>query len=213
MVIHLLRPKQVLTREYNLQIEIMDLFQAYSIGEEMVVRLYPYCQKLDIVGSCRRGKAEPKDIEITCVPNVKIIKDVFGDPMKEVRTKEFISAVGMLGRVIKGSVEDGKHIQIDLPQGIKLNLFMPESSDYFRHVAIRTGPDYFSKNVLAAGWRRIGWVGSDLGLRKKKDCIEKKKYEWKCMNKNGERPPVWQSEQEFFEWIKVEWIKPSLRMF
>ena len=92
-----------------------------------------------------------------------------------------------------------------------LDLFMPESRDYYRQYAIRTGSADYSFKVLAAGWRRKGWCGTPDGLRRVRDCKEVKKSVWKCINPQAELPPVWQSEHEFFDWIGVRWIKPSLR--
>lgn len=193
----------------------MEIQEALAIANEIVASLSPYCEIINIAGSCRRGSPIVKDIEIVCLPQTKIVKDVFGEERKRIRTKEFVSYVEALGKRIKGSIRDGKYVQIDLKQGILLDLFIPHSFDYYRQFAIRTGSANYSAKVIAVGWRRKGWCGSDVGLRKMSDCIEIKtpdgKSKWKCVNPQAELPPVWNSEEEFFNWINVKWIEPALR--
>lgn len=84
--------------------------------------------------------------------------------------QNFVELVKSLGRVIKGK-PDGRYMQIELPQRINLDLFMPEADDYFRQYAIRTGSAEYAAYTIAGGWRKIGWCGSDQGLRKTSDCI------------------------------------------
>lgn len=196
----------------------MELNKALSIAQEKVGLLAPHCDIIHIAGSCRRKKPEVKDIEIVCLPQNDIIwsqADMFSPPTsKKQRKGEFGMAVDGLGRHIKGNPY-GKYMQIELPEGINLDLFMPDSFDYYRQYAIRTGSADYAAKVIATGWRKIGWCGSDAGLRKIADCTEKKgtdgKSTWKCVNPDAERPPAWQSEEEFFAWINVKWINPILR--
>lgn len=194
----------------------MELQEALAIANEVVESLSPYCELIHIAGSCRRGQLEVKDIEIVCLPRRKIIYDVFGAELKRVRPKTFVTHVSTLGELEKGKTLDGKQNVIKLKQGIKLDLFMPDDFDYYRQFAIRTGSSDYAKRVIAVGWRRKGWCGSDVGLRKVKDCLEYKnskgKSTWVCVNPNAERPPVWRSEEEFFQWLGVKWIEPSLRV-
>ena len=190
----------------------MELQRALLIAEEIERNLSPYCEKINIAGSCRRGdRSLVKDIEIVCLPKAHLFKPLFGEDIVRGRSKQFIEIAKELGEVVKGSPLDGKYVHVNLKQGIMLDLFMPESRDYYRQYAIRTGSADYSFKVLAAGWRRKGWCGTPDGLRRVRDCKEVKKSVWKCINPQAELPPVWQSEHEFFDWIGVRWIKPSLR--
>ena len=191
----------------------MQLNKALSIANGIVESLSPHSEIINIAGSCRRGRVEVKDIEIIVLPKPKIIKDVFGEDMAVGRSKEFISTVQLLGEVLKGSPLEAKYMQVKLKEGINLDLFLPLSVDYYRQFALRTGSADYSKNVLAAGWRKIGWCGSDAGLRRTSDCIQRKPSGWKCVNPKAILPPAWKSEREFFDWIKVRWVEPSLRNY
>jgi hypothetical protein len=141
--------------------------------------------------------------------------NLFGELSEGIKqvSKGFIDIVNSLGKIVKGKA-DGKMMQIQL-QGIMLDLFIPDDFDYYRQYAIRTGSADYSFKVIANGWKNIGWCGSDKGLRKMSDCIGTKqpdgKIKWKCINKNAELPPVWKSEEEFFQWIKVPIVKPQFR--
>lgn len=189
----------------------MELKKALTIAEDIVAILAPYCQKIEIAGSCRRQKTNVKDIEIICLPKVHKYKNLFGEEIRGKRLPAFAEQAELLGQIEKGSLQNGKYVKMNLKEGISLDLFMPDEDDYYRMLAIRTGSEDYSHTVFARGWRMLGWVGSDMGLRRKEDCVEKAGKQWKCINTNGQRPPVWKSEQEFFEWIGVDWIEPAFR--
>ena len=54
----------------------------------------------------------------------------------------------------------------------------------------------------------------DGATNKLKDAAEKttSKLKWKCVKANAELPPVWQSEEQFFNWINVKMLHPSQRV-
>lgn len=143
---------------------------------------------------------------------------LFLDEM-ETRNRGFIKAISEVGKLEAGNAETGRYLKIR-PNNLDINLdlFIPNDNDYFRQFAIRTGSKDYANRVIAGGWLRLGWCGSDKGLRKIVDCINEKKSptdknQWKCVNSNAERPPVWQSEKDFFKWLNVEWIPPEARFF
>lgn len=193
----------------------------YNQAKELAInvgnRLLPFCTRLNIAGSIRRQKPDVKDIEIICLPRYidGAQESLFGDvTVEKVISKNFVEVVKALGKAIKGK-PDGRYMQIELPQRINLDLFMPEPNDYFRQYAIRTGSADYAARTIAAAWKRKGWCGSGQGLRLQSDCIEHKqadgKSKWVCVNPEAQAPPVWQSEQEFFEWLGVPYIMPKLR--
>ncbi|MCO5252579.1 MAG: hypothetical protein M9949_14320 [Candidatus Kapabacteria bacterium] len=192
--------------------------EALAIAESKVELLRPHCTKIDIAGSIRRLKLDVKDIEIVCLPQefkarLYIRNNLFEGGSV---TPNFADTIYSLGLPVKGQ-PNGKYMQIASHEGINLDLFMPDDFDYYRQFAIRTGSAEYAMKVIAAGWRKIGWCGSDKGLRKVSDCVEKKdkngKSSWRCVNLDAELPPVWESEQEFFAWLGVKWIEPQYRNY
>lgn len=192
--------------------------QARDLAIHIGNKLVPFCERLNIAGSIRRQKAEVKDIEIVCIPRSMdlIQSDLFGaKTVEKVISENYVGVVKSLGRIVKGK-PDGRYMQIELPQRVNLDLFMPHPDDYFRQYAIRTGSaDYVRRNITVA-WLKKGWCGSDKGLRKQTDCTHEAtpdgKGKWICHNPFGEWPPVWASEQEFFDWLGIPMIAPKMRI-
>ncbi len=190
--------------------------EAKKIADDLVGLLSPFCNEIFIAGSIRRKKETVGDIELVVIP--KQIEISEGDLFDVVITKmihpEFAEIVNGLGKIIRGK-HDGKYMQVELPSGINLDLFMPSDFDMYRQLGIRTGSADYSFKVIAHGWKRIGWCGSDVGLRKILDCEGTKtpdgKTKYKCINPNAELPPHWKSEKEFFDWIKVPYVEPEFR--
>lgn len=193
----------------------MILKQAKDIALAIYKQLEPHCLKIDIAGSVRREKPEVKDIEIVCQPRLIEIKDLFDNTSETKRSGTFILNVANLGQVLKGDIRTGRYVQILLPEQINLDLFIPMPAAYYLQFVVRTGSADYSHKVIANAWRKLGWVGTEDGLRLEKDCYKKDigggKNKWICVNEKPELPPVWQSEEELFEWLKVPFVHPSKR--
>lgn len=188
--------------------------QASKIAVDTCYKLQPYCKKLNIAGSVRRKVQIPGDIEIVCVAKERSVYDLFGNKTGAIKLASFIHTASRLGLIEKGSPM-GKYMRLKVEDGIFVDLFMPSEEDYYRQYAIRTGSASYAHKVIANAWTKLGWCGSDVGLRRMSDCIGTKtsdgKTIWKCINQNGLKPPVWKSEEEFFNWLKLEYQKPELR--
>lgn len=192
-----------------------ELQRASMIARNIQLMLMNCCSRAKLAGSIRREKPMVKDIELVVMPKFGVEKDLFENITGFVPSEEFIKLVNSLGTILKGK-PDGKYMQILLPEGIKLDLFISyDASDYWRQFAIRTGSADYAYKVIATGWKNNGWVGSDKGLRRKYDCVEIKQEnaasKWRCINPDGMRPPEWNSEEEFFQWLNVKWVEPRFR--
>lgn len=193
--------------------ERLKYIQAFSCAQRVFELLYPYCDRIHICGSVRRRAEFCGDIELCCQPKKNISTDLFGFD-HVTNNLNFKNVVAALGAVIKGNLE-GKYVQLKLQKHITFDLFMPTHEDYFRQFAIRTGSADYSHRILANAWRQLGWVGTANGLRKQKDCkkisLGNGRYKWQLLNHSGVRPPAWNSEEDFFDWIKIKWIPPNER--
>lgn len=200
----------------------MEYVKAKAIADGLMEKLAPHCEPgfCHIAGSIRRKKPDVGDVEIVC-----LAKKVASGQAALFETEEtqltysvspfFIRTVATLGTILQGSAI-GNSMKIMLPEGIKLDLFMPNDFDYYRMLAIRTGSAEYSHQVIAIGWRKQGWVGTENGLRLQSQCIQvnrddEQKKKWKCQWTHPTLPPVWKSEEEFFEWIKVPFVEPEKR--
>ena len=183
---------------------------AKNIADNLVASLGPFCEKIFIAGSIRRQKPLVKDIEIVCLPK-KIITapDLWGCGKYEI-TSGFRNAVRQASdKKVRGSI-DGRLTNILLKSGIALDLFLPQHDDFYRQYAIRTGSGDYSRYIITGAWRKNGWCGTSSGLRRTREC-ERDGTTWVCCTQNPELPPVWQSEEEFFDWLGVKYVNPSER--
>lgn len=203
---------------------------ALKLAETIKAQLSPYCDKIDIAGSIRRRSSLIGDIEIVCLPKqIQVHKtvwkkgfspDIFGEltvpsdiidyersGLVNKTAPEFMELVNSWEKV-KGE-PDGRYTQRMLPQGIKLDIFMPQAHDYYRIFAMRTGSPDFSL-MIAKSWVARGWRGTDDGLRLEIECVQKG-GKWYCEHAVPTLPPVWQSEHEFFAFIKLGWTLPERR--
>lgn len=195
----------------------MQLQEAKDIAVGLWERLNPHCDICKVAGSIRREKPEVKDIEIVCLPKMVMGKDLFGKDTVAVRSQEFDKIVSSLGEIVKGKF-GGKYMQVKLKEwDIVLDLFTPDDFDFYRQFAIRTGSADWTSRYIAGGWKKIGWCGSDVGLRLQSQCEGTKgpdgKTKWRFNVPKAQEllPPHWKSEREFFEWIKLPWVEPKNR--
>lgn len=175
----------------------MPLSRADAIAERFMRFLEPYCERMNIAGSVRRRCSEVGDIEI-----VVIAKDEF--------SLGVAFPFGYPGLTINGSrlkrfIYPEKQLQIEL-------YIVANVADWGRILAIRTGSSAFSHN-LAMQWNRLGWAGCEDGLRRKNECIHKgSTWRIKPEYKNCPTlPPPFNTEEEFFAFIGVQWIAPEKR--
>ncbi len=118
----------------------MELKRAKAIAEKLVEKLDPYCERIEIAGSIRRGEPEVGDIEIVAIPN------------------NFADA--LLPFLLPGAVflKDGsRYKQIALPRGnVILDLFLVRPPAQWGVIfTIRTGPADFSHWIVT----RRKWGG------------------------------------------------------
>lgn len=201
------------------EVEKIPYDRAKKLADRLVELLSPHCIKIDIAGSVRRKSFQVSDIEIVCLPK-KMTIDLFSSI--EIPIPEFWSVLSqfqketgkddLTGRYYKYLIPSGKKL---LPEGktlptIQLDLFIPQADDYYRQLAIRTGSSNYSASVIAQGWRKIGWTGTEDGLRREEE-VQRKGERWVCIHPNPTLPPVWESEEAFFQWLQVPYIQPIHR--
>lgn len=188
----------------------MELKLASAIAVAICYKLQPYCNKINIAGSIRRKKREVKDLEIVALPLTFPIHNIFNEIIDTQADPHFATLVNSLGVPVKGN-PNGRYMQIDLPEGIKLDLFLPQQHDYYRQYVIRTGSADYSAKVIAGAWKKMGWCGTKDGLRLQKECYKDSNDTWHCVSKTPTLPPVWESELAFLEWINLPYVEPWLR--
>ena len=155
----------------------MEYQKAKAIAEKYLNQLKPYCSRIEIAGSIRREKPEVKDIEIVAIIN-PLWENLFYRKVNE-------------WEKVKGE-PTGKYTQRILPEGIKLDLFMPNERNWGNIFLIRTGNWQFSKQIMNRILR--------MGLKQKDG------YLW-----NDEEMLDCPEEENIFNILKMDFINPRER--
>jgi len=175
----------------------ISLAKAQEVARRFLALIQPYIEKAETAGSVRRQCKEVGDIEIVCVEN-------------PLNTLDNIFTANYPGIVINGK----RLKRFKYPtSNVQIELYIAQPYDYGRILAIRTGSSSFSHIKLAITWNRLGWAGTEDGLRRKKEC-EKKGAKWvlKPEYKGKEtKPPVFNTEYDFFDFLGIPWIPPEQR--
>jgi DNA polymerase/3'-5' exonuclease PolX len=130
----------------------LPLSAALAIAERARAALAPYCHRVEIAGSVRRGRPFVGDLEIVAQP-LQEPSDLFGEAL--VAHHGFCAVVNGW-RAIKGQ-PTGKYTQRRLPEGITLDLFIADEENFGWLMALRTGSATFSHKVLATGMLKAGY--------------------------------------------------------
>ena len=153
---------------------------------ELWEQIKPHCLpgKCKIAGSIRRQCSTVKDIEVVCCPDGSSARNKIGMYLLD------------NAHIVKGKFT-GRYVQLSY-KGYPVDLFMPQSFDFYRILAIRTGSADFAKRIAWA-WHEKGYIGTSDGLQE--------------VSSRGHmlNPPSWDSEEQFFEWLGMEWVEPKNR--
>lgn len=143
------------------------LSEAQLISQGAVALLQPYCEKIEVVGSVRRGKPEGiHDIEVLCIPRFGPTEDSFEANQLDWRLRR-----GLPGFTEGEPSKDGRKAPFKERyyrlkfQGVKFDLFacLPPAQWGLLKL-IRTGPADFSHEFVTRLW--------DYGLKSKDGHIE-----------------------------------------
>ena len=156
--------------------------QALAIAEKVKALLEPHCIRIEIAGSIRRKKPQVKDIEIVVIPKQYDI-GLF---------ETGIATIVNQWKKVKGELPC-KYTQRMLPEGIKLDLFFAERTNWGLIYATRTGSAEYSHKVLAIGWSKRGYksIGGHLTYNSKQIAVLE--------------------EEDLFKRIEMAYVAPELR--
>lgn len=142
----------------------MEYKKAYEIAEAVLELLRPHCERCEIAGSLRRGKAEVKDIEIVAIPK----------PYEIGLLESGLAEVVNCWPKIKGPLKYGvcKNTQRLLPENIVLDIWFADRKNWGLIYALRTGNVDFNKMVLIPSLKRKGYISQDGYLRKGNEIVD-----------------------------------------
>lgn len=151
----------------------MNYEYALGIANDVINRMKPHCERVEVAGSVRRKKQlNIKDIEIVAIPKPYDI-DLF--------------ASGIALVIPKWKKEKGelpcKYTQRVHETGTKLDIFFADELNWGYIFAIRTGNDVFSMK-MAARWVNYGYRGEGGYLTRsgKKIAVREEEELFKILN-------------------------------
>lgn len=176
----------------------MEYFAALNIAKQVLLILEPYCERIEIAGSIRRGKPEVHDIELVAKPKTKALVDLFGEKCGETSLLNNRELMEPLGEIKKSGP---KFTQIALREGVMLDLFMvTPPADWAVLYAIRTGPAEFSRWIVTN--RSYGGA-----LHNGYKCED-----GRIISNGGTNEHYFYREARFLDWLGIGWIKPADRL-
>lgn len=170
----------------------LPLDQARQIADDFVSAIRPFCERVEIAGSIRRGEAEVGDVEIVVAPLTRTVQGLFG-PMQENALLSF--PWHAWGRMERGGDRYKRILRTD---GVAIDVFivLPPAQFGVIHL-IRTGPREFGQ-WLVTPRRRGGGLPSYLKVRE--GAI------W-----HGQEIVPTPTEEDVFRALDMDYIPPSER--
>lgn len=202
----------------------LTLAQAELLASQLAGALTSSCERIEVAGSIRRQKRDPKDIELVLIPKwdaapVTGQAALFGSDNTEPlnlaqQTLGALQAAGALQIIKPGTTEvvpwhlnaDGKYWRLYLPeQRVKVDVFVCTPETWGLNLMIRTGsgvgpngrPDTGFAPAMLVRWKAVSGGGQS--------------YEAQLRGANGGTRAT-PEEQDVFEACKVRWVPPEKRI-
>lgn len=188
-----------------------------EVAEELVGLLTPACERIEIAGSIRRGKPNPKDIEVVAIPKLVPVTDMFGIvvPMPETNLLETCIEGVCEGDWAYDAVHKRngpRYKRLRHVSGIACDLFITDSRRWGVIYTLRTGPSEFSQALVTLARKQ--------GKRVNDGLLHNHRFIWNMTRDaevpcdKGERCPLiipTPEEIDFFTALGVRFLEPSQR--
>lgn len=137
---------------------------AWAVARELVDYLAPACERIEVAGSLRRGRADVGDVELLCIPaiikgGVNLLGPTYADALEEKLAAALASGrlawrLNSRGRKVYGRLNKLLvHVVSDIP----VDVFSTTPQNWGMAFLVRTGPKEFNIRVM----KRF----HDLGMR------------------------------------------------
>lgn len=189
----------------------MDLAEAEAAAERFVAEIADACEQIVVAGSIRRRQQDVGDIEIVVVPATIEISGLFAEYPGE-RCDVLDAALNLMAndpgsgverRATNGHSAWGPKYKRLSFEGAPIDLFSCDADRFGLILAIRTGPAWYSHQLVTPKDRRIQ-QGERPGLLPPHMKVTDG---WLTYRVSGQRIPT-PTEEGFFETIGQPYIEP-----
>lgn len=169
---------------------------AKQLADQLLAKLSPVCQRIEIAGGVRRHKVECHDIELVAVPRLEPFLDMFGQVGgKRNLLNEFIDAYGY---VTEKNGDRQKKIIYTPEINVDLFIVLPPAQ-WGVIFTLRTGSANFSHHIVTIR-KHGGALPSN--CRVKDGCV---------LDQQGRIIPM-PEEMDFLNFLGLGWIEPEARL-
>jgi DNA polymerase/3'-5' exonuclease PolX len=152
------------------------LEKAQQIADQLLDEFYPFCERVVVAGSIRRGKKDIGDIELVAIPKLRAEEaSLWGDVLEVSLLEERLAQCeksGWLRRVSGGP----RYVKlVHVPSGLQVDLFVTTADQWGLILLIRTGPADWSQWLVTyarrvglhvcGGRLRVGLLHADIGCQ------------------------------------------------
>lgn len=130
-----------------------------DLGQRLIERLGPVCERIEVAGSMRRGRPAAKDLELLAVPRMR--DDLTGEPTIDCLEEE-VGALVRSGRLAwrrgdGGGAAPRRAYSLLVGGRVPLDLYaVHPPASWGVLLAIRTGPAEWSRDLVTLA-RKRGW--------------------------------------------------------
>lgn len=198
----------------------MKLESIEPIAQTFLDQLSSACTRIEIAGSIRRRKPEPKDIEICCIPALGhySVTDMFGAVVEEHPINHLDDAIATL--IGLGEWEFDPEVKRNGPaykrlrhiaSGACCDLFITTTRKWGYTFTIRTGPGYFSKSLVKHA-HKLGMFFSGSLLHQHQPLFDEHGDAKPCpAGERCMRIIETPEESDVFKALGLHWIEPKRR--
>lgn len=203
----------------------MKLTEALPIAESLFERIAPVCNRIEIVGSFKRRKAEVGDLEFLLILKPGMPAPVFGKPKEIYKTHldKLLAEMerdGLLRQAVNPANGDKlkrrEIVGVNFITGFNLELFIVTPATWGIQNLIRTGNSWFSHRCVTnqsaiafdreSGKKAAGFLPNDLRYVKGRDLESGES----CIKRGDEIIPL-PEESDVFDLIFSKQIPPEVR--
>lgn len=118
------------------------LVEARRVADALIAELAPLCERIEVAGSIRRGKAEVGDIELMAIPQP--VTDLFGEPLERTEVDWWLDDQVPQGDISKNGPKYKQFMWLDF----QVDLFLADPRNWGLIFMLRTGPVEFSHAMV-----------------------------------------------------------------
>lgn len=194
-----------------------------KVANALIEILRPGCERIEMAGSIRRGKPDPKDIEIVAIPCLmnQFETDMFGNPynfetVNHLETAIYTACLGDWAYDSTVKRNGPRYKRLKHHSGIACDLFITDAWRWGAIYTIRTGPAEFSQMLVMRAHKLGMFVDNGLLHQHRRAYQETEDghatIPLPCPK--GDACPLiipTPTEEKFFAALKVDWIAPEIR--